>query len=70
MRFDFHIHGLWIIGALVLFLASMIAGNFEADALGSNLVSEVIAIVISIALFLLAGICWISAAVNAKEETK
>jgi len=70
MKFDFHIHGLWIIGAVLLFLASMIAGNFETGVLGSSPVSETIAIIISIVLYLMAGICWISAAVNAREETK
>jgi len=70
MKFDFHIHGLWIIGAVLLFLASMIAGNFEHGVLGSNDLSEALAILISLALFLVAGMCWISSAVNARKETK
>ena len=28
-RFDFYVHGLWIIGAVLFFLGSLIAGNVE-----------------------------------------
>lgn len=70
MKFDFHVHGLWMIGSVILFLASMIAGNYEHGALGSTGLSEAITIILAIVLFLIAGICWISAAVNARQETR
>ncbi len=59
-KFDFYVHGLWIIGAVLFFLGGLIAGTTEA--------SFAISVLLSFALFLTAGMCWISASVNARHE--
>ncbi|MBS3053549.1 MAG: hypothetical protein J4469_03530 [Candidatus Aenigmarchaeota archaeon] len=67
MRFDFYVHGLWIIGAFFFFLAALISGNIEFVE-GTTEVSFGLAILVAFALYLVAGMLWISAAVNARQE--
>ena len=67
MKFNFHIHGLWIIGAICLLLGSMIAGNI-AWVEGTTTSSYILSLLIAFILLLSAGVFWISAAVNAKTE--
>lgn len=67
MTFEFHVHGLWIIGAIVLLLGSMIAGNLEWVE-GTTEASFILSIIIALVLILVAGMLWISAAVNARHE--
>jgi hypothetical protein len=69
MGFDFHVHGLWILGSVFFFLGSMIAGNVEWVE-GTTTLSYEISILISFVLFLIAGLLWISAAVNARHEMR
>ena len=66
MDFDFHVHGLWIFGSITLLFASLIAGNVEWVE-GTTPVSFVLALIISLILFLLSGLLWISAAANSKD---
>jgi len=68
-KMTWYIQGLWILGAIFMFLAAMIAGNIEWIS-GTTEYSYGIAIIMSLALFLLAGVCWISSAVNARKEEK
>lgn len=65
MTFDWYTHGLWIMGTLFALLGGMIAGNVEWVA-GTTLASYVLSVIIAGALLLVAGMCWISAAINAK----
>ena len=67
MGFDFHVHGLWILGALFFFVASLMAGNLQWVE-GTTAVSFAIAIILIFVLFLIASMFWISAAVNARGE--
>ena len=67
MAFDFHVHGLWIIGAFVLFAGVMLAGNLEWIE-GTTAFSYTLTAVIALVLILLAGMFWISSAVNARQE--
>ena len=67
MVFEFHVHGLWIIGAISMLMACMIAGNVEWIE-GTTQFSYWGAVVIALILFLFAGLCWISSAANAKED--
>lgn len=66
MKFDFHVHGLWILGSATLFIAGLIAGNLEWVE-GITPVSFVLALLLSFMLFLLAGTLWISSAVNVED---
>lgn len=66
-KFDFYVHGLWIIGAVLFFLGGLIAGNVEWIE-GTTEASFAISVLLSFALFLTAGMCWISASVNARHE--
>ena len=67
MGFDFHVHGLWIIGALFFFIAGIMAGNLQW-VMGTTEVSFGISIVLVFLLFLIASMFWISAAVNARHD--
>ena len=67
MKFSFHVHGLWIIGAICLMLGAMIAGNITWVE-GTTTSSYILSLLIAFILLLSAGVFWISAAVNAKQE--
>jgi hypothetical protein len=67
MGFEFHVHGLWILGAVLFFLGALIAGNIEWVE-GTTAFSFWTTVVIGFVLILAAGVCWISAAVNARQE--
>lgn len=67
MSFDFYVHGLWILGTISLFLGALIAGNV-AWLEGTTVFSYSLSVVIGGLLVLFAGVCWISAAVNARNE--
>ncbi|MDI6721071.1 MAG: hypothetical protein QMD85_01680 [Candidatus Aenigmarchaeota archaeon] len=68
-KFDFYVHGLWIIGAVLFLAGAMIAGNVEWIE-GTTQQSFAVAVLISFALLLTAGMCWISASVNARQEER
>jgi hypothetical protein len=67
MGFDFHVHGLWILGAAFFFVAGIMAGNLQWT-LGTTEVSYAISVVLIFILFLVAAMFWISAAVNARQD--
>ena len=67
MKFDFHVHGLWILGTVLLFVGTMIAGNIEWVE-GTTEYSYLLSILLAFVLLLVAGMCWISSAVNARNE--
>ena len=69
MPFDFHIHGLWILGAVFMFIGGMIAGNIEWVE-GTTPFSLGFSVLLAFVMFLVAGMLWISAAVNARHELK
>ncbi|MFH1420477.1 MAG: hypothetical protein ABIG30_00755 [Candidatus Aenigmatarchaeota archaeon] len=68
-RFDFYIHGLWILGAIFMMLGAMISGNLEW-ATGTTELSYAVSVLIALALFLIAGVCWISSAVNSRQHQR
>jgi len=68
-KFDWYVHGLWILGSALGFAGSMLASNMEWVE-GTTAVSYSIAALLSFLLILVAGMCWISAAVNARQEEK
>jgi hypothetical protein len=69
MTFDYHVHGLWIFGSILMFVAGFIAGNIEWVS-GTTDFSFYGSIVLAFVLFLIAGACWISSAVNARHEQR
>jgi hypothetical protein len=68
-KLSWYVHGLWILGAIFMFLGAMVAGNIEWVE-GATAWAYGIAVLIGFALFLMAGVCWISAAVNARKEQR
>ncbi len=66
MPFDLHTHGLWLLGGIFMFIAALIAGNVEWVE-GTTAASFWLSVALSFVLFLIAGVCWISAAVNSKR---
>ena len=67
MKFDFHVHGLWLLGTALLFFGTMITGNIEWVE-GTTEYSYIISVLLAVVMLLVAGMCWISAAVNARQE--
>jgi hypothetical protein len=57
---------LWIFGAVSIFIGSMIAGRLDFS-LGVNEIGFILASVISIMLFLVGGLLWISVALAVKH---
>ncbi len=66
MAFDAYTHGLWIVGSIFMFVAALIAGNVEWVA-GTTAASFWLSVALSLVFFLIAGFCWISAAINSKK---
>jgi len=56
----------WILGGIFLLTGVWIIRNLELN-IGVSEVSYVITLLISLVLFLLAGLCWISVAVATKR---
>lgn len=69
MKFDYYVHGLWILGALLVLIGSMFAGNIEWVE-GTTTASFTMSIILAFVLVLLGGMCWISSATNARQEEK
>lgn len=69
MRKSWKIAAFWIVGALALFFGSMIAGKLEST-LGTDDLGLLIAFLVSIVLFLLGGLLWISVAIAVKETSE
>jgi len=67
MKFDFYVHGLWILGSVFFLFGSMIAGNIEWVE-GVTETSFGVSMLIAFILFLIAGMMFISSAVNARQE--
>ena len=69
MTFEFHVHGLWILGAISFFLGTLIVGNLQWVE-GTTNASFVLSIIIAFLFILFAGALWISSAVNARQEQR
>jgi len=69
MKFDFYVHGLWILASVCFLVASMIAGNIEWVE-GVTQSSFGISLLIAFLLFLIATMLIISAAFNARKEVQ
>ena len=67
MRFEFEVHGLWIIGTVLITFGSLILGNIEWVE-GTTRAGFVVSLVLAFLLVLLGGMFWISAAVNANRR--
>lgn len=69
MGFDFHVHGLWILGSVFFLIGGLMSGNIEWVE-GTTEASYWLSILLAFLMFLVAGMCWISSAVNARKEQK
>ena len=67
MKFEFEVHGLWLIGTLFVTLGALILGNIEW-AEGTTATGFVVSFSLAFLLMLMAGMFWISAAVNARRH--
>ncbi|MBI2583901.1 MAG: hypothetical protein HYW25_04495 [Candidatus Aenigmarchaeota archaeon] len=67
VKWDWYVHGLWILGALFAFFGVLLAGNL-AWIEGTNIVSFTLSVIISFLLILVAGLMWISAGANAVQH--
>ncbi len=61
-KFSWYVHGLWIAGAIFMFLAALIIGNIEL--VEASAARSVFAVLIAFSVILVAGACWISSAFN------
>ena len=66
-KWDWYVHGLWILGTLFAFFGALLAGNM-AWIEGTNIVSFTLAVVVSFLLLLVGGLMWISAGANAVQH--
>jgi len=67
MSFEFHVHGLWLLGTIFAFLGGLFAGNLRwLD--GTTQFSYGLSLALTFIFLLLAGMFWISSAVNARRE--
>ncbi|HLC68148.1 MAG TPA: hypothetical protein VJI12_04700 [archaeon] len=69
MGFEFHVHGLWILGSIAFLIGTLMAGNLQWVE-GTTQASFIISVVITFLFILFAGALWISAAVNARHEQR
>lgn len=69
MRRSWKIAAFWIVGALAIFLGSMIAGKLEVT-LGTSDLGLLVAALVAFVLFLLGGLLWISVALAVKETNE
>jgi len=66
-RWDWYVHGLWILGSLFLILGAVLAGNLTWIE-GTNSVAFGLAVIVAFLLILIAGLMWISAAANITQH--
>ena len=66
--FNWYVHGLWIVGAIFMFLAALIIGNIEL--VEASMERTILAALVAFALVLVTGACWISAAFNSDVERR
>lgn len=69
MKFDFYVHGLWMLSAVFFIVGSMIAGNIEWVE-GTTGVSFGLSLLIAFVIYLIATMLMISSAINAKNEER
>ena len=66
MGFDFHTHGLWILGSITIFIATLTASQIDWSYKASE-TGFVISGIISLVFFMISGVLWISAASNSRS---
>ncbi len=66
MTLDPMVHGFWVLGSVFLAVSMLIFGNIEFVE-GTTQFSYWFSVILAFVLLLLAGLLWISAAVNAKR---
>lgn len=66
MKFDPMVHGFWILGSIFLAVSMLVFGNIEFVE-GTTPFSFWFSVLLAFVLILLAGLVWISAAVNARR---
>ncbi len=69
MKFDFYVHGLWILSAAFFLIGSMIAGNIEWVE-GTTSISFALSLLLAFVIYLIAAMMMISSAMNARQEQK
>lgn len=60
----YNIYSMWVLGAIFFMLGAVILGNMNIT---SNDPQVLITAVIAFAVFAVAGICWITSAINARD---
>jgi len=66
---DWRAVSFWVVGAVLVFFGSLIAGSVDPSALGSTTLSVAFAYIIALVLILVGGMFWISTAVMQIEES-
>lgn len=69
MKFDFYVHGLWILSAAFMLIGCMIAGNIEWVE-GTTPFSFGLSLLLAFVILLIASMMMISSAMNARQEMK
>jgi hypothetical protein len=59
----------WIIGAICIFVGSLIAGSIDPSVLGATTTSVAVSYIVSFVLILIGGMFWISTAIIQVEES-
>jgi len=59
----------WIIGAICIFIGSLIAGSVETSVLGTTTISVAMTYIVAFVLILIGGMFWISTAIIQVEES-
>jgi len=59
--------GAWVVGGFFLLAGTWIVNNLRLET-GVSEISYVLALVIALIFFLIAGLCWINVAVAAKHK--
>lgn len=69
MKFDFYVHGLWMLSAVFVLIGSVIAGNIEWVE-GTTTISFALSLLLAFVIYLIATMLMISAAMNARQEQR
>lgn len=69
MRYEFYVHGLWLIGTVFMFFGGLFAGNLRWLE-GTTHFSFGLSVLLTFVFFFVGGMLWISAAVNARQEER
>jgi len=69
MATDWRAVGFWLIGAILVFFGTLLAGAVDPAVLGATTTSVVFTYLLAFVLILIGGMLWISAAILQVEES-